>query len=207
MEWIEGGTLFSLIKNKNLREKQFSTEMQFLRMVLILFNELKFFHNSNLIHRDIKTENIMWWMEEQDIVFMLTDFGFTINLNEVTSFFPYSKPYSPPELKEGNNFFSSDIFSLAVTFKEVLRFTKIQVSQTILDLFDQMVDDLHSKRPSLDECIESVINYCFSQNYRLQIVEYLKIKLPYIQSKINFENFEKMREIIENDKKLLINTF
>ena len=46
----------------------FKNEKDFIRMILILLNELKFLHEGKIIHRDIKTANIMFIEKENNLL-------------------------------------------------------------------------------------------------------------------------------------------
>jgi len=76
MEYVSGGTLTDILVNNFMNEKQISVVC---REVL---QGLVFLHSQNIIHRDIKSDNILLSMDG-DI--KLTDFGFCAQLNEQNS--------------------------------------------------------------------------------------------------------------------------
>lgn len=73
MEYIEGGSLTDVITYCILNESQIAT------ICRETLNGLKFLHSKGVIHRDIKSDNILLSMEG-DI--KLTDFGFCAQINE-----------------------------------------------------------------------------------------------------------------------------
>ncbi|ORX80340.1 Pkinase-domain-containing protein [Anaeromyces robustus] len=76
MEYVSGGTLTDILVNNFMNESQISVVC---REVL---QGLVFLHSKNIIHRDIKSDNILLSMEG-DI--KLTDFGFCAQLSEQNS--------------------------------------------------------------------------------------------------------------------------
>jgi len=76
MEYVSGGTLTDILVNNFMNEKQISVVS---REVL---QGLVFLHSKNIIHRDIKSDNILLSMDG-DI--KLTDFGFCAQLSEQNS--------------------------------------------------------------------------------------------------------------------------
>lgn len=74
MEYMEGGSLTDVVTHCILNESQIATVC---REVL---NGLKFLHSKGVIHRDIKSDNILLSMDG-DI--KLTDFGFCAQINEL----------------------------------------------------------------------------------------------------------------------------
>jgi len=76
MEYVSGGTLTDILVNNFMNESQISVVC---REVL---QGLVFLHSKNIIHRDIKSDNILLSMDG-DI--KLTDFGFCAQLSEQNS--------------------------------------------------------------------------------------------------------------------------
>jgi serine/threonine protein kinase len=58
MEWIEGKNL-EYFKTNRIQCK-FNDELDFIRMVLILSQQVRYLHSKSIIHGDIKTKNIMF---------------------------------------------------------------------------------------------------------------------------------------------------
>ena len=58
----------------------FNCESDLIRMMLLLLNELKKIHKENILHRDIKCENIMFYEKNQKLFFCFIDFGSSFDL-------------------------------------------------------------------------------------------------------------------------------
>ena len=91
MELIEGVSLTSIIKNKELTEEQ---RLDLIKQLINLVNHL---HSLNVVHRDLKPDNIMV-VEGNKL--KLVDFGFGKELDETnkTATLIGTPFYSPPEL-------------------------------------------------------------------------------------------------------------
>jgi serine/threonine protein kinase len=81
-----------------------------------MINGLKWIHQHDFIHRDIKTANILM---DQNMQPKIADFGFSIKKNEKSTRISGTPLYMAPEAFEGNFSEKSDIFSLAITTWEV----------------------------------------------------------------------------------------
>ena len=83
----------------HLKETKFENEKDFIRMMLLLLNELKKIHSKNILHRDIKCDNIMFYEKSCQIYFVFIDFGssFDFSNKEQQRIKIKSQFYSPPE--------------------------------------------------------------------------------------------------------------
>ncbi len=117
MEYVDGKTLKSLIKKRgalNLNEA--------LDIMLQLTSGIACAHDSYIIHRDIKPQNVMI-LEDGRV--KITDFGIAmaINSNELTQTNSVmgSVHYLPPEQASGSgSTIKSDIYSLGILMYELL---------------------------------------------------------------------------------------
>eukprot|EP01125_Pyxidicula_operculata_P019552 TRINITY_DN709_c5_g1_i2.p1 TRINITY_DN709_c5_g1~~TRINITY_DN709_c5_g1_i2.p1 ORF type:complete len:563 (-),score=165.05 TRINITY_DN709_c5_g1_i2:16-1704(-) len=127
MEYVVNSDLFSLLHKNRMKQQQQLSFLQRLRMARHIALALQFIHSHNIMHRDIKSMNIL---VTEDYKCKLTDFGcakFIIGggaNNENPSIFQTSNSGTPfwmaPEVKRGNYYsFSADIYSLGVVFYEL----------------------------------------------------------------------------------------
>ncbi|KAJ1973360.1 Protein kinase [Dimargaris xerosporica] len=73
MEYMEGGALTDVIDNNNISERQIAT------ICFEVTKGLQHLHSQSIIHRDIKSDNILMSIEGQ---VKITDFGFCAKLSE-----------------------------------------------------------------------------------------------------------------------------
>ena len=116
MEYIPGGTLFNLCE----RSGQMGEDIGrfFLHQFVDVIQDM---HNHNIVHRDIKLENILI---NDDMSIKFADFGFATNEGiEQLRQFRGTKTYMAPEIKEGKiyNGKEVDIFSIGVVLFIMVR--------------------------------------------------------------------------------------
>ncbi len=117
MEYIEGKTLKQLIKKRGVLSLPEAIDI-----MLQLLDALASAHDSYIIHRDIKPQNIM--IKESGLV-KITDFGIAMALNSAqltqTNSVMGSVHYLPPEQASGKgSTIRSDIYSLGILMFEML---------------------------------------------------------------------------------------
>ena len=117
MEYIEGKTLKQLIKKRGVLSLP-----EVIDIMLQLLDALSTAHDSYIIHRDIKPQNIM--IKETGLV-KITDFGIAMAINSAsltqTNSVMGSVHYLPPEQASGKgSTIRSDIYSLGILMFEML---------------------------------------------------------------------------------------
>ncbi|MFV0250102.1 MAG: Stk1 family PASTA domain-containing Ser/Thr kinase [Bacilli bacterium] len=117
MEYVEGKTLKNLIKKRGVL-----TLPEVIDIILQLTNGLACAHDSYIIHRDIKPQNVLIL---DDGRVKITDFGIAmaLNSNELTQTNSVmgSVHYLPPEQANGSgSTIKSDIYSLGILMYELL---------------------------------------------------------------------------------------
>jgi serine/threonine protein kinase len=110
-EYVEKGDLFSLVKEEGPFE-----EKTFLNYFIQTLQGLQFIHNSQILHRDIKLDNML--LNNQDQI-KICDFGISKRMApSQVSFEHIGTPvYLAPEIIQDNGYsgFGVDIWSLGVT--------------------------------------------------------------------------------------------
>lgn len=113
MEYVNGGTLFSLIKKHNGIE-----EKRAFKYFIQACSAVNFLHDNNLIHRDLKPENLL--LNDEDII-KLCDFGWCVDIStgsRVTFCGTYE--YMAPEIvKELPYNYEIDVWSLGILLYEL----------------------------------------------------------------------------------------
>lgn len=117
MEYVDGRTLKSLIKRRGAL-----TLPEVIDIMLQLTSAIAHAHDSYIIHRDIKPQNVLIL---DDGMVKITDFGIAmaLNSNELTQTNSVmgSVHYLPPEQANGNgSTIKSDLYSLGVLMFELL---------------------------------------------------------------------------------------
>ena len=117
MEYIDGKTLKNLIKKRGAL-----TLPEVIDIMLQLTSAVMCAHDSYIIHRDIKPQNVLI---KEDGTVKITDFGIAMALNSTeltqTNSVMGSVHYLPPEQANGNGAtIKSDIYSLGILMFELL---------------------------------------------------------------------------------------
>eukprot|EP00045_Choanoeca_perplexa_P008233 m.75916 g.75916 ORF g.75916 m.75916 type:complete len:997 (-) comp14409_c0_seq1:101-3091(-) len=116
LECLGGGELFDyLVSRRRLSETE---GRRFVRQIL---SALEFCHNQNVVHRDLKLENLLLGSDDQ---VKITDFGFSNLFKEggLMSTFVGSPAYAAPEILANEKYIgpNADIWSLGVIIFTIL---------------------------------------------------------------------------------------
>ena len=236
MEYANDGDLSKKIKNqkqKIIGEKYFSEEkiMQYFYQIC---RGLQYIHSKNIIHRDIKSQNI-FLMKNGKI--KIGDFGIakalTNTKNNATTIIgtPY---YFSPEIINGEPYnYKTDIWSLGVVLYEMcclkLPFESNNIAQLSIKIMKGKYDPIpgrYSKnmanliknmlnidqklRPNINEVMQSPLmkNYQINKYSNKSSKNLSTNKKPTInayKSQYNFKINEQLLEQRQNDRKSLVN--
>ena len=165
MEYLEGTTLKSLVKKrKNL------TLAEVIDIMLQLTSGVACAHESYIIHRDIKPQNVL--ILENGLV-KITDFGIAmaLNSNELTQTNSVmgSVHYLPPEQANGTgSTVKSDIYSLGILMFEIITGKLPFKGENAVEIaIKQMRDPIPSVceiNPEIPQSIENVILKATAKN-------------------------------------------
>lgn len=181
LEYIKGRSLKQIIKDKGKVPVKFS--IYILKEVL---KGLVHVHQNSILHRDLKPDNIMI---SDDGVVKLTDFGLAFGSESVNVTNPGTymgtPAYFPPEQLTGHQLTeASDLFSLGITFAEMLTgrnpfegkdqfetinnllyfqslnidFNTEEVPQVVVDILKSMLHRDISKRPKSGDELMKVLS-------------------------------------------------
>lgn len=165
MEYIDGKTLKSLIKKRGAL-----TLPEVMDIMMQLLDGVKCAHDSYIIHRDIKPQNVLIL---DDGTVKITDFGIAtaLNNNELTQTNSVmgSVHYLPPEQANGkNSTVKSDIYSIGIMMYELLTGKLPFKGDNAVEIaIKQMRDEIPSVcliNPEIPQSIENVILKACAKN-------------------------------------------
>ena len=171
MEYIEGDTIESIIKNGGKIEFGYAIEL----MEQIL-NGVEFAHSQGFIHRDLKPSNIILDLNGNP---KIMDFGISKSIDELKSITQHNaRPgtllYMSPEQLSGNTItVKSDLYALGITFYEMLSGLHPYYASTIYEIIDAHVNrtpetistKILSVPPIADEIILCAMNKSNANNF------------------------------------------
>lgn len=117
MQFAEGGTLENLIRDQRGVHFSEATVLKYFTQILL---GLEYMHSLNIVHRDLKTQNIL--LNKKRTLIKLSDFGVSKQLNtrSVASTLIGTPNYLSPEMVEGRSYnMKSDIWALGCVFYEL----------------------------------------------------------------------------------------
>lgn len=167
MEYIEGKTLKQLLKK---RESLTLTEV--IDIMTQLTDGISHAHESYIIHRDIKPQNIMI---EDDGKVKITDFGIAMALNATqltqTNSVMGSVHYLPPEQASGKSAtIKSDIYSMGILMYELLTgnvpFKGDNAVEIALKHMKDKIPSIRKQDPSIPQSVENILIKATAKNPR-----------------------------------------
>lgn len=165
MEYIKGQTLKQLIKKRGKL-----TPAETVDIVSQLADGLAHAHDSYIIHRDIKPQNIMIL---EDGMVKITDFGIAMALNASdltqTNSVMGSVHYLPPEQASGKgSTIKSDIYSLGIMMYEMLAGTMPFKGETAVEIamkhLKNPMPSVRKENPNVPQSLENVILKATAKN-------------------------------------------
>ncbi|ODG99678.1 serine/threonine protein kinase [Nostoc sp. KVJ20] len=122
-DYVDGDNYYQLLEQRETQGKTFSEE-EVITLLQQILPVLSYIHSRDVVHRDISPDNLIW--RRSDNLPVLIDFGGVKQLPASQGFWQTKlaenntllgkKGYAPEEqLRQGKAFFSSDLYSLAVT--------------------------------------------------------------------------------------------
>lgn len=165
MEYIEGKHLKNLIKKRGKLSVSEAVDI-----VLQITEGLSVAHDSYIIHRDIKPQNIM--VLENGLV-KITDFGIAMALNSTqltqTNSVMGSVHYLPPEQASGKgSTLQSDIYSIGILFYELLTgklpFKGENAVEIALKHLKEPLPSVREEVPDIPQSVENIITKATAKN-------------------------------------------
>lgn len=194
MEYVEGKTLKQL-----LRKRGRLTVTEVMDVMLQLTDGMAHAHDSYIIHRDIKPQNIM--ILENGMI-KITDFGIAMALNSSqltqTNSVMGSVHYLPPEQANGKGAtIRSDIYSMGILMYELLTGSIPYKGDNAVEIaLKHLKESLPSVRnviPSLPQSIENIIIKATAKNPKNRYTDaremYEDIKTALDDSRVNEKRY------------------
>jgi len=227
-EYADGGDL-QIKLNENKEKKQYFKEGTLLDWLMQICLALKYIHEKNIIHRDIKPSNILL----MDNIAKLGDFGvakaLNSNLKHAKTMVATPQYLAPEIINKQNYSFKADIWSLGVTFFQLMYLTypfegstdeemqknivagnrkEVSNSNSYDSKFVELINKMLSKRPEerpsaaeiLDDTIISTRMSCYlKENEYDQLKAKKTIKI--YEDEIGKENKKERKiKVIEDDE-------
>ena len=149
------------IEGKNITELGVISSQQCCSILLSLLDTLKYVHSKNIIHRNIKPENII--IRDRDQLPVLTDFGaiketmghYVISTDStLSSVVVMTRGFMAPEQSAGRAVFSTDIYALGLTMIYTLT-GKLPIELPTHNITGEL--DWQSFVPNLDDQLRTVL--------------------------------------------------
>ncbi len=165
MEYVEGKHLKSLLKKRGKL-----TTAEVIDIVLQITNGLSVAHDSYIIHRDIKPQNIL--ILENGLI-KITDFGIAVAMNSTqltqTNSVMGSVHYIPPEQASGKGAtLQSDIYSIGILMYELLTgklpFRGDNAVEIALKHLKEPIPSIREELPDLPQSVENIILKATAKN-------------------------------------------
>ena len=165
MEYVEGKHLKALLKKRGKL-----TVPEVVDITLQITNGLSVAHDSYIIHRDIKPQNIL--ILENGLI-KITDFGIAVAMNAAqltqTNSVMGSVHYLPPEQANGTGAtIKSDIYSLGILMYELLTgnlpFKGDSAVEIAIKQMKEPIPSIVEQNPNIPQSIENIILKACAKN-------------------------------------------
>jgi serine/threonine-protein kinase len=191
MEYIEGNTIENILM-QNGRMDYFEA----INLMVQILNGIEYAHTEGFIHRDLKPSNII--IDAKGSA-KIMDFGISKSIDEIESITmqdtrPGTLLYMSPEQLSGEEItIKSDVYSLGITFYEMLTNTHPYNSKTFYELIDAQVNKIPNKiseiypdiPQELDVIILRAIGKSSSSNFNYAYEFRQELELLISQLKVN----------------------
>ncbi len=169
LEYIPGGTLKSKLKQLKSEDEEFSIS-EVLEYGIQMAEALAHAHRHQIIHRDVKTDNMM--LTEEGKV-KLTDFGLAklrgdIHLTKTGSTVGTAAYMSPEQIRGEEVDQRSDIFSFGIVLYEIvtshLPFRGEFEAALSYSILNENPPSIKSLRQNIPQALEQIINRCLEKD-------------------------------------------
>lgn len=228
LEYAKEGTLEQKIRDCKLKGNSFSTET-IIDWLVEIFIAIFSLNKNNMMHRDIKSENILL---TDDQICKLSDLGISRVVDEQQKTLCGTPYYVSPEIASGLDYdYNSDIWSLGVVLYEVITGMKPFDKPNPSELYASIINDDYKplpldidpklyflvsfmlrKNPKKRATLEDLLRQDFIFKRMIYLIEKYnwKDKIPFVQDLYNYGNnlivgYEYIKILNEEDKLLVQN--
>ncbi len=208
MEYIEGKHLKQLLKKRGKL-----TVSEAVDIVMQITDGLSVAHDSYIIHRDIKPQNIM--ILENGLV-KITDFGIAMAMNSTqltqTNSVMGSVHYLPPEQASGKGAtLQSDIYSIGILFYELLTgklpFKGENAVEIALKHLKEPLPSIREEIPNIPQSVENIIIKATAKNPKNRYADaremYEDLKTCLDPARSNEEKIKLKYQEVSDDTKII----
>lgn len=188
MEYLKGGELGEFLRKKGRLEEEEAREI-FAQLV----DAVNFCHNNNIIHRDLKLENILFESTDSNII-KVVDFGiagFYSNMKGSESS-AGSLRYMAPEVLSGRNKAANpsiDVWSMGVILHTLLHGSMPFRGKTRKEIIENIVYGKHQIEPEIKKKIslecQDLLTRMLVVDYKSRITTYEITEHPWIKGEKN----------------------
>jgi serine/threonine-protein kinase len=198
MEYIEGDTVESIIRERGRIE--FSYALELMSQIL---TGIEYAHQQGFIHRDLKPSNIILDLNGNP---KIMDFGISKSIDELKSITQHNaRPgtllYMSPEQLSGNIItVKSDLYSLAITFYEMLTGSHPFKAQTIYEIIDSHVNKIPEKVsaiiPTIPQNADEIILRAMNKSLEFNFSSASEFKNSIISLSQNYSYYKDSEPVI-----------
>ena len=171
MDFVEGKELFRIIEKEFVERKKLLTEKQRYKITQDLINAVKIIHSHGLMHRDIKTENVVYDAEKNKAV--LIDYGLACSLVKIPSLRMCSEKTASAEKTMNISILAKLSMDLEITDQEWIQNDFYELGATIFVLWAgvDFRPSSFSRGRNIPKNIRVLIGKLISGNFRFSETE------------------------------------
>ena len=165
MDYLKGENLLAYCKNETLLPVR-----EVFEVLIKVADAMEYAHNNGVVHRDVKPANIIY--DRETGILKVTDFGvacLTDSSKTKTGTILGSPSYMSPEQLAGLKVDGrSDLFSLGVTFYQMLTGELPFIGESLASLMYKIANEKHPDvrlfKPELPACVSRIINKALAKD-------------------------------------------
>ena len=162
MEFVEGGTLTDLLEKKSgsLEEQE---ACNIVRQILLALN---YMHQQKIVHRDMKTDNVLCIVDKNEITVKLADFGFATAADHFLDLSLGTPEYMAPEIITVTDNYDCkvDIWSLGIITFRLLHGVLPFKSENLDELRELILNTDPVAQKPLTDSVQDFIQKCLCKN-------------------------------------------